>query len=208
MIKGKEILYVVTISIILAFTISLIESLDLFLYTLLTVFIVIMINVLAKKITAFILDSEIEINLWEMKRWGYKTHHHLKKSFPIGAFLPIIVTFLSMGFLYWMACLTFETKGKVYRAAKRWGLYSFSEMTEYHIGLIAGWGILANLFFALLGYLVGFSEFAKLNIYLASFNLIPISSLDGNKIFFGSLVFWSFLVTITLIALGYALFLI
>jgi len=208
MLNGREIGYVIIISIILAFTISLIKSIEAFLYTLIIVFLVIMVNVLTKKIASFALDSEIEIKLWEFKRWGYKTHHYLKKAFPIGAFLPIVVTFLSMGFLYWMACLVFETKGKVYRAARRWGIYKFSEMTEYHIGLIAGWGILANLLFALIGYLFGSPEFARLNIYYAFFNMIPISSLDGNKLFFGSIVFWSFLAILTLIGLGYAFFLI
>lgn len=208
MVNAREIAYMVVISIILAFTISLVASLGLFLYALLTIFVVIFINVMAKKITAFVLDSEIEIKLWEMRRWGYKAHHQLKKSFPIGAFLPIIVTFLSVGLLQWMACLVFETKGKVYRAAKRWGLYSFSEMTEYHIGLIAGWGILTTLAFAVIGYLTGFSEFAKLSIFYAFFNMIPFSDLDGNKIFFGSLVFWSFLAILTLIALGYVFFIV
>ena len=81
-------------------------------------------------------------------------------------------------------------------------------MTEYHIGVIAGWGILANLFFALIGYLIGFTEFARLNIYFAFFNIIPLSNLDGNKIFFGSFIFWSFLAILTIIGLGYAFFLI
>jgi Zn-dependent protease len=208
MLNTRELAYIITISIILAFTISLVETLELFLFTLFFVFLVIIINVLAKKITAFILDSEIEIKLWEVKRWGYRAHHHLKKTFPAGAFLPLLVTGLSFGFLYWMSCLVFETKGKVYRAAKRWGLYSFSEITEYHIALIAGFGILANLVFAIIGYIIGMPEFARLNIYFAFFNILPISDLDGSKILFGSIVFWSFLAILTLIALGYALFLI
>ncbi|MFH1612733.1 MAG: hypothetical protein ABIB46_03245, partial [bacterium] len=71
------------------------------------------------------------------------------------------------------------------------------------IAYIAAAGIFVNLLFAFLAYLIGFSEFAKLSIWFAFFNMIPISNLDGNKIFFGSKVLWSFLATITLIALGY-----
>jgi hypothetical protein len=208
MLNSKEIAWIIVISLVLAFTISLMKSLEHFLYILAIVFLVILVNIIAKKITAFVLDSEIEIKLWEIKRWGVKPHYHLKKSFPAGIFLPLVVTGLSFGLLPWMACLVFETKGKVYRAARRWGLYKFSEMTEHHIGLIAGWGVLANLFLAAMGYLVGFPEFARLNVYFAFFNIIPISNLDGNKIFFGSLIFWSFLAILTLIALGYAFFLI
>ena len=75
-------------------------------------------------------------------------------------------------------------------------------MTELHEGIIAIAGIVANLFFALVGYLVGFDEFARINLYYAFFNMIPVSNLDGNKIFFGSLLGWAVLATIILIALA------
>jgi len=208
MINIREFSYIIVISIILAFTISLVASLEIFLYILLTIFLVIMINVLAKKVGCFFLDSEIEIKLWEIRRFGFKPHYKFKKPFPIGAALPIIITVLTFGYVYWMASLVFDVKAKIYRAAKRWGLYTFSEMTEWHIGLIAAWGIVANLFFALIGYLIGFSDFARLNIYYAFFNLLPLGELDGNKIFFGSIILWSFLAVLVLIGIGYAFLLV
>ena len=143
-----------------------------------------------------------------MERYGFKAHHYFKRPFPIGIFLPIIVSLVSAGRLFWMAAMTFDVKPKIYRAAKRHGLYSFSEMTEFHIGLIAAAGVLINLLAAVIGYFLGFSEFARLNIYFAFFNMLPISDLDGNKIFFGNIVLWSFLAIIVLIGLGYAFFLI
>ena len=82
-------------------------------------------------------------------------------------------------------------------------------MTEEHNGKIAATGIIANLFLALIFYFIGGNFgvlFAKLNIWFAFFNMIPISDLDGNKIFFGNLVLWSFLAIITLIAVGYTFF--
>jgi len=208
MLNIKEFSIIIVISIILALTISLIESLELFLYALLTIFLVILVNIFAKKIISFYLESEIEIKLWELKRYGFRTHDYLKKPFPAGAFFPIIITALTFGYVYWMACLVFETKPKVYRTAKRWGLYSFSEMTERHIGAIASAGIFANLIFGVIGYLIGFPEFARLNLYYAFFNMIPIGNLDGNKIFFGNIVLWSFLAILVLIGLGYALLLV
>jgi hypothetical protein len=33
--------------------------------------------------------------------------------------------------------------------------------------------------------------------------MLPIADLDGNKIFFGSIVIWSFLAVLVLIGLGY-----
>lgn len=208
MLKTKEISSIILIGLILALTISLLSGLNAFLYALLAILIAILANIFIKKITAYYLDSEIEMNIWSIKRYGKKAHWHFKKDFPAGAFFPIIITVLTMGYVYWMANFTFEVKPKVYRAAKRWGLYAFSEMTEWHIALIAASGIAINLILAVAGYLAGFPDFARYNIYFAAFNLIPFSDLDGNKILFGSMIMWSFLAIITLVALGYAFLLI
>ncbi|MAH03893.1 hypothetical protein CMI39_03865 [Candidatus Pacearchaeota archaeon] len=203
MLNKKEITAILIVTLVLAFTISLIETWNIFLYSLISIFLIILINIIAKKVASFYLDSEIEIKLWEIKRYGFKPKRYFKNPFPAGIFFPIIFLVLSLGSLKWMASLIFDVKPKTYRAAKRHGLYNFSEMTEDHIGLIASAGILVNLIFGLIGYLINFPEFAKLNIYYAFFNMLPISDLDGNKIFFGNIVIWSFLAVLILIGLGY-----
>ena len=208
MINKKEVAVIVIMTIIFAFLVSIIKTLEVFLYSLLAIFLVILTNIFAKKMISFYLDSAIEIKLWEFRRYGYKPHQHLKRAFPLGVVLPIITAIITLGYVVWLASLVFYVKPKTYRAAKRFGLYTFSEMTEHHIGMIAAAGIAANLVFAIIGYLLGFSDFARLNIYYAFFNMIPISNLDGNKIFFGSLTVWSFLAVIVLIALGYAFLLV
>lgn len=207
MINKNEILAIGVITLILAFTISLLKSMEIFLYTLLTVFLIIAINLIAKKVVSFHFGTEIEVKIWEIKRYGFKPSRYFKKPFPAGAFFPIIVTAFSFGYLIWMASLAFEVKANIYRKAKRHGLYVFSEITEGHIGKIAAAGVLANLVFSILGYLIGYPDFARLNIYFAFFNMLPLSNLDGNKIFFGSVVLWSFLASIVLIGLGYVFFL-
>ena len=73
-----------------------------------------------------------------------------------------------------MASLVFDIKPKVYKAAKKQGLYSFSETTEGQIGLIAAAGITLNIILAVIGYFLGFTTFSKLNIYFAFFNMLPI----------------------------------
>jgi Zn-dependent protease len=189
---------------------SLENFLDDFLYALLAVFLVLFLNVSAKKLVSFYLDSEIEIKLWEITRYGFRAKDHFKKPVPAGAFFPI----LSKVFLFpfknfvWMASLIFDVKPETYRAAKRHGLYSFSEITEKHMGIIAAAGISINLVSAIIGYILGFPNFAQINIYYAFFNMIPISNLDGNKIFFGSIVLWSFLAAITLTGMFFAIFII
>ncbi len=208
MLNKREVLSIALIIIFLSFSVSLIKTTEIFLQSLLFVSLILMINITAKKVAGFYLDSKIEIKLWEIKQYGFAAHKYFKKPFPAGAFLPVLskIIFFPINGLVWMASLVFDVKPKTYKAAKRHGLYSFSEVSENQLAIIAAIGILANLIFAVVGYLVGWSDFARLNIFYAFFNMIPISNLDGNKIFFGNIILWSFLASITLIGLFYALF--
>lgn len=210
MFNRKEIGIILIVSIFLAFAITLAKTTEYFLYALLGVFAVILINTLAKKVAAYFFESEIEIKLWEFKRYGYTRSQKFKKSFPAGLIIPLISKIILWPFngIIWMASLTFDVKPKSWRVAKRHGYYSFSEMTEDHIGYIAAFGILANLVFAIIGYLIGYPLFSKINVWFAFFNMIPISNLDGNKIFFGNLTLWNVLAIIALLGMGYAFFLI
>lgn len=207
MLSKKEVGAIFIAILVLSFAINPAQSFQNFLLAFISIFFVVAINITAKKITGFKLDSEVEIKSWEIKRFGFTPKTKLKKWFPIGVFLPILSKIFLWPFknFTWMASLVFDVKAKTYRAAKRHGLYSFSEMTEDHIGYIAAAGIAANIIFSLIGYLIGFPLFSKLNIYYAFFNLIPISNLDGNKIFFGNSILWSFLATLTLLGMVYAI---
>ena len=208
MLNKKEIISILIAILIITISLGLLNMWKTFGMVLLAVFLVIAINILAKKAISYYLDSKIQIKLWEIKRYGFKPDQEFKKPFPAGIFFPIIFSALSFGNLIWLASLVFEIKPKVYRAAKRHGLYSFSEVTEFQIGLIAAAGVLINLIFAVIGYFIGWPMFSRLNIWFAFFNMIPISNLDGNKIFFGSLVIWSFLASIVLIGIAYVFLLI
>lgn len=210
MFNKKEIAYILIATIFLAFAITLVETWNLFLYALVSVFIVIIANTFAKKIAAYFFESEVEVKLWEFKRYGVRKGQKTKTPFPAGLLIPLISKIFLWwinGFV-WMASLVFDVKPKSWRVAKRHGFYSFSEITEDHIGYIAAFGIMTNLVLAVIGYLIGFPLFSRINIYFAFFNMLPISDLDGNKIFFGKLVLWNVLAIITLLALAYSFFLI
>ena len=208
MINKDEIVSIAIVALVLAFAFSIVSSFGSFVYVFTSIIIIICANTFAKKISAFYLDSEIEVKIWEMQRYGYKPQRHFERPFPIGLFLPIIVAVFSLGYLKWMASVVFDIKARVYRTAKRFGIYSFSEITEYHLALIAASGVVINLVLGIFGYLAGFDNFARLNIYYAFFSIIPISDLDGNKIFFGSIIMWSALAAICLLGLGYVFFVI
>lgn len=216
MFDKKEISQIIAVSLILAFVVNLMESLTGLLKVFIVIFLVIMINVSVKKVTGFKLDAETEIRVWEydqsQKRpWslsnllGIKHKKLFKKPVPLGALLPLLIIVLTQGAVVWMACLVFDVKSAVYRAAKRHNIYKFSEMSDWHIGLIAASGIAANLFFAIIGFLIGSPTFMKFNLLYAFFNILPFSELDGNKIFFGNLLLWTLLAIISTIGLFYAL---
>ena len=214
MIEKKEISAIVIAVLILSFAI-IIWNFNFIFPVLLSVSIIVLINIIAKEISARYFEAKIEHKIWELQRYGWigvfsGSIFHPSKKFKnpvlVGAFLPIITSVLSFGYFIWTAILVFDAKPSVSRAAKRHGLYSYSEMSEEHMGYIAASGIFANLLFAVLGYFVGFPQFAKLNVLYAFFNIFPISDLDGNKIFFGNLVLWSFLASLVLIGLGFVLF--
>ena len=100
--------------------------------------------------------------------------------------------------------MEFEIHPSTARASKRHGIYRFTEMTDWHMGLIAAAGLVANLFAAMIGYIIGAPEFTKLSIYYACFCLIPFGNLDGTKIFFGSIIIWFTLLIICAVFLSYA----
>jgi len=190
--------------IVIAIIVSAFQGLGRFLICLLFAAIIILVNVLGKKVAAYYLDSQIEFKLWEFERYWFKPKDHFKRPIPLGIILALVLGLVSLGYIKFMALMEFDVKPAVYRGVRRFGLYSFSEMSERHIGLIAFWGMIANLIIAIIAYLINLPELAKLNIYFMAYNIIPISNLDGTKILFGSKLLWVVSVAITIIALCYA----
>jgi hypothetical protein len=210
MINKEEISYIFAAILVLALAVS-IKSLDTFLIALTSFSVIVVLNIVTKKIFAYYYEIKIEMKIWEVQRYGFKPKRYFKKPIWMGLILPVITAIVSLGNIVWMACLVFDVKPRVARASKRHGLYSFSELTEEHIGYIAAAGIFANLLFAVAGYFfpwMWFQEFAKLSILYVFYNMIPISDLDGNKIFFGNIVLWSFLAALTLVGMGYVIFIV
>jgi len=214
MISKKEIFPVLLIIVITSLSIGLslkiLEEWQNLAGIFLAVSIMFLLNIFTKKIIAYFLDSEIEMKIWEIEKFGLKPSSHFKKPFPVGAFLPLIskLIFFPLSPFIWLASMVFDIKPRIYKGAKRHGLYTFSNITEYHLGVIAASGVIVNIIAAVVGYFLGFPLFSRLNVYFAFFNMIPLSDLDGNKIFFGNRILWSFLASIVLIGMLFAIFII
>ena len=162
--------------------------------------IIISISVLAKKGAANKLDADVEHELWRWQRFGYKPHHYLKEGLPAGIALPLFFSLFTLGSLKVMALLNYYAAPLRRRAARRFGYYSYGELSEYHNGLIGAAGIAAVLVLSFVSYFIpGVSMLAKYSAYYAFWNMLPLSYLDGTQIFFGSRVLWITLAIFTIV---------
>jgi len=169
--------------------------------------IIILVSVFSKKLMANSLDADVEHEIWQWQRYGLKHFQKMKRKLPIGIFLPILATLFSIGIVKLTAILTYETRALKRRAAKRFGFYSYKEMTDWHNGLIGATGIVSILALAIIAYLlpINIEYLSKLAVYYAFWNLIPLAKLDGTQIFFGSKLVWTALALITTIFTALAL---
>ena len=204
--KSQELAHIITAILVLAivsgFTFVFKSDLQNLLLALVFSIVIIALSVLAKKITAYLLDADVEHELWEMKNFGFSKDFQLKKPIPAGIIFPLVITIFSLGSAKFLPLLTYETRALKHRAAKRFGFYSFTEMTDWHNAIIGASGIIVVLILSIITYLSPLSYleyFSKIAVYYAFWNLLPISKLDGTQIFFGSRILWSVLAAITLV---------
>ncbi|MEK6820696.1 MAG: hypothetical protein AABX71_03215 [Nanoarchaeota archaeon] len=207
MLNKNEAISLVLALVVLAFSNSFFNS-SLFLSSLLIFAIILAVYIAAKKYVAYYYEAEEETKIWTFKRFGLYERNHFKNPVPIGIILPFVLSLLTFGYVKWFAVTESDVKPTAARAARRHEFYSFSEMTEWNLALISASGIAASLIIAPIAYLFNFSELARASVYFACFNMLPLGKLDGSRIFFGSLILWSILAVICLIALAYAFLLI
>ena len=167
--------------------------------------ILVCVPIIGKKITAYTLDCNVEHEVWGVYFFGLKPKQHFKKEIPFGIILPIVLSIFTLGTFKLLTLLTYETRALKHRAAKRFGYYSYTEMTDWHNALIGATGVISLYLLVIVSYVVGFEYLTKLAIYYSLFSLIPISKLDGTQIFFGSRIIWVVLSFISFLMTMYAL---
>lgn len=205
--NGKELAIVLLASLILALAVSFLDP-KILLISFISFVVIIGLNVFIKKAYAYYLEADIKIKFWEIYHYGFRKDAHFKRALPM-LWAPLFFSLVTRGLFWFLPIIEFDVKPKTERVSKRHGLYRFSEMTDWHIGLIATSGILINLLFAIIGYISaswipGLEIFAQLSIYYAAWSVVPLSSLDGSKILFGSKALWFTMLVIIAIFLGYS----
>ena len=201
----KEISTIILAAIVLALTVSF-KNTDIFYIATASFLIIIVANVLTKKITGYFFETDVKTKFWALYQFGFRKDMHFIKPIPM-IWLPLILAPFSNFFL-WLGVLEFDVSAKTERVSRRHGLYRFTEITEWHMAWIATWGIIINLVLAVVGYLVGFELFAKLSIYFIAWSTIPVAGLDGSKILYASRSLWTVVFTIAILLLVWSLMII
>ena len=210
--KTRETYHILLVLIVLIFAVILKPFLtnqdyNVMLIAATSITLAVLINIATKKITAYYFETSIEHKIWSVDRYWLRRKDTFKNKIPFGILIPFIATIASLGNFLFLAALEFDIKTLTSRVSKRHEWYKFTDITDFHLGVIAASGVILNLVFAVIGYLAGFSLFAKLNIYYAFYCMLPLWNLDGTKIFFANKNIWAVLGAIAIIFLLYALFL-
>jgi len=186
----------------MGFVIEITPELSLSIYGILFAAIIILTNILAKKIASHFYNIKITYKIWEFKRWGWHKRSEFKKPVPIGLMLPFFLSILSLGLIKPFTLLQFDTQNlPKKRVLKKRGANRYSEINESDPAFTSAWGFWALIALAIIGYFINQPELTKYSIYYGVWNLIPISNLDGTKLFFGSLINWILLTIVYLISL-------
>ena len=196
MFTKKEGVSILIAMIIMAFTLTFLEGVPIlktFPKYFIFAFVIISISVLSKQAVGRVLQIEIKQSIWKWQRFWFTKWAYFKKPIPLGLILAPLFAFLFM-FRYFLCFLQYDSKALLMKATKRWGAKRYSEMMEWDDALIVFYSTLPLL---ITGIIISFfsanvlQEFSKIIVIYAMSNLIPISRLDGTKLFFGSrTLFW------------------
>lgn len=167
--------------------------------------ITIAVSVIGKKVTAHVLDLDVTHEVWFWHRYGLKQHWYLRSGIPLGFLAPLFLSLISLGILKLTPILTYEATPAKHRAAKRFGFYAYSQLTDWHNALLAAGGFLALFALSIIAYFVDYQLLATMAAYHALSNMIPLSKLDGAQLFFGSRILYTVILIIAVIFFGYAL---
>lgn len=137
---------------------------------------------IAHKLIAKRYGSSAQYRIWTIQRLGFRERAK-SRPLPLGIILALYVTLLSSGRLFFTAIESFVLETKKYKRLGR----KFLHITEGEVALIALSGPLANILLAYFLKIFGvFDDMVLINSLFALFHMVPISSLDGAKIFFGA----------------------
>ena len=186
-LKEFVIIIIASIVIALAFVFPQKDT-TLLLYVFISLFVIIIINTLAKIFFAYYLETNISLSFWSIYYWWFPAKDYFKKPLTM-AWLPLLLSLITLGNIIWMPIIEFDVEPRPERISRRHGLYRFTEVTDWHIALIAAAGIFTTIFFGVIAYFANLELFARLSIFYAAWSIVPLGRLDGAKYFLAVEIF-------------------
>jgi len=201
--EKKEVFAILIVIVLMSLIILLNEKSLNFLWITIISALIILASVFCKKLTAKIINIKIEHKIWLLQRWWIGKSSYLKNPIPTGIIIPAIFSLISVPCF---SFLQFESKALPAKAVKNYGSKRFSEITEWDLCMIGFYGILGPLLLSIIAKIIPFSLpgvnlmlLSQYSLYYALWNLLPVSNLDGAKMFFGSSRLYIFTLIITTI---------
>ena len=193
----KEIAWIVITIIIFTFII-LFPLVELNPLLLIIPAIIILTTTITKKFAAEHYNLKIKYNIWQFQRYWFTTKSYFKKPIPMGLIMPFFLAFFSIGLIKAFTFLQFDYENLPRRRMlKKSGRIRRIEINETDPAFTAAWGFYSllvltaiSIILTMLTDLLVFADLAKYSLYYGAWNLIPISNLDGTKLFFGNLFNW------------------
>lgn len=195
--KINELLSILVAIIILSISYTFKDNIS-FINIFIVFTIILSTNILSKKAFANYLNIQLKVKFWSIYQTSLLEKGHLKKPLTM-AWLPLLLSYISKGIILWIPILITKEEKTIQRITKDKGMHRFSEVTEWEKAQIICVSIFSLILICLISSFFNFILLSKLSIYFALWSLIPLSNLDGSKLFFGSKKLWTFTTILTII---------
>jgi len=201
----KEIKHISLASLVLALvfgfddkapTFVLVHWLSNYFYILILVLIALLVHECAHKLVAKKYNYKTEYSLWEIKRYGFARKAIAAKNIPIGILLALFFIFFSAALSNGSLLVPFAAVGTFTLIKTKVIGKTYSPVEEIKISLA---GPLTNIALAII--FLPFQTFSFINAVLAVYDLLPLPSLDGSKIFFKSRIIFMFVFILALLVI-------
>jgi len=148
-------------------------------------FIALVIHKHAQRYFANKAGASTTLDIWKIRRIGFKPKQHLPFNLPLGIILPILISFLSLGQIYFATPISSKIKVKpAYRIGRK-----YIRLTEFEYAKIAVSAPMIHILIALFLYPINLpiiKDFVLINTMLAIFLMLPLPGLLGTTVLFSS----------------------
>lgn len=134
----------------------------------------------------------VNFSSWKTKRFGFRPHWVSKIAFPTGIIIPLLVTLISKGQLFFSATTTSELIVKpAYRIGRK-----FTRLTSFEHAKISSSPLFMHAILAIVSKAIPiplFQTFSLMNSIMAISYTLPLPGLLGSTVLFESPGLYTFL---------------